>query len=232
MNVLSFDKQIRVISSLVEGVSIRSTERLCEVNRETVGTLGLTIGEACHRLHDNLMRDLQIGVLEVDELWARLWKGQRRRRPGDHPDFGDQYTYIGLDAVKKAIIGFATGKRTQETTDAFALDLRARILNQPQITSDGYTPYAEAVRQAFGSEADFAMIIKEGHLYGDDVRSPSGPFIVHVTGEPDPAHITTNHDPGRVLSLPTKGPHPQQEAQEPPGGGRFVRGPLQLLPSP
>ena len=193
MNRLPFNKQIRVVSALVEGCSIRTTERLCDVNRETIMNLGVSVGEACQRLHDALMQALHVDLLEVDELHAFLRKKQRRLQPKDPPDYGDQYTFIGLDAVRRAIVGFATGKRTQATADAFATDLRARILNRPQITSDGFMPYIEAVQRAFGADADYAMIIKGGQSYGNDERSQRGPRIIHLAGSPAPEHITTNH---------------------------------------
>jgi len=59
MNILPFDKQVQVISALTEGCSIRSTERLTTVNRNTIMSLSLRVGEGCERLHDGMMRDLQ-----------------------------------------------------------------------------------------------------------------------------------------------------------------------------
>ncbi len=70
MNVLPFDKQVRVISALVEGVSIRATERLTDVHRDTIMRLGVKIGHACERLHNQIMQGLHVNVLQLDELWS------------------------------------------------------------------------------------------------------------------------------------------------------------------
>ena len=69
MNTLPLDKQIQVISALTEGCSIRSTERLTNVNRNTVMSLSLRIGDGCENLHDRMMRDLQVNLIELDEQW-------------------------------------------------------------------------------------------------------------------------------------------------------------------
>ena len=85
MNVLPFEKQVQVISALTEGCSIRSTERLTNVNRNTIMSLGVRVGEGCARLHDRTMRDLQVNTIELDEQWDFIAKKQRHVRQGD-PD--------------------------------------------------------------------------------------------------------------------------------------------------
>lgn len=52
MNKTSLDKQIQIISALTEGCSIRATERLTGVHRDTIMRLGVRIGEGCEALHN------------------------------------------------------------------------------------------------------------------------------------------------------------------------------------
>lgn len=134
-NVLPFDKQIQCIAALTEGVSIRATERLTDVHRDTIMRLGVRVGNGCKRVHDQMMQNLQIPILELDEIWAYVGKKQRQAKPGE-TDKGDQYTYIAMDATQKAIISYETGKRNIETTLTFVDDLRSRVINRPQITTD------------------------------------------------------------------------------------------------
>ncbi len=159
MNILPFDQQIAAISALTEGVSIRATERLTGIHRDTIMRLGVRVGEGCARLHDSMMRGLQVPILEFDEIWSYVGKKQRRTAP-DETDQGDQYSYIALDSTNRAIIAFATGKRNEGTTRAFVNDVWKRILNRPQITTDGYGPYIEAVAECFGDGVDFAQLVK------------------------------------------------------------------------
>ena len=201
MNTLPLPKKVQVISNLCEGASIRSVERLTETHRDTVMRLGRDVGEGCARLHDRLFKDLQVNLLEVDELWSYVAKKQGHLKPGDSVEFGDWYTFLGLDANRKAIVSYLTGRRDGDSTDAFCADLRARILNRPQISSDGYQPYVSAIEEAFGADVDYGQIVKEyagstevvpvSHRYSPPrvVRTER----IKVAGEPDPDKISTSY---------------------------------------
>src|SRR5260370_8307970 len=52
MNVLPLEKQIQIVSALVEGNSIRSTARMVGVEHKTVMRVLLRVGERCQRLLD------------------------------------------------------------------------------------------------------------------------------------------------------------------------------------
>lgn len=83
MNILSLDKRVAAIAALTEGVSIRATERLTGIHRDTIMRLGVRVGEGCERLHDAMMRDLQVPVLQIDEIWGYVGKKQRQVQPGE-----------------------------------------------------------------------------------------------------------------------------------------------------
>ena len=88
MNTLSLQKQTEIVAALTEGCGIRTTERLTGTNRNTIMSLSLRVGAGCARLHDRLMRDLQVGALELDEQWDFIAKKQKRVRQdvdGDQP---------------------------------------------------------------------------------------------------------------------------------------------------
>lgn len=71
------------------------------------------------------------------------------------------FTYSAFGRKSKAILSWAVGKRTQETTNAFVADLRARILVVPLMTSDGLTLYVPAVASAFAGFVDYAQVVKQ-----------------------------------------------------------------------
>jgi len=200
MNTLPLTKKVQVISALVEGASIRSVERLTDTHRDTIMRLGRDVGEGCEKLHDRLFRDLQVNVLEVDELWAYIAKKQARLQPGDPSEWGDSYTFVGLDANRKAIVSYSVARRDGESTDAFCADLRTRILNRPQISTDGFVPYIAAIEQAFGADVDYGQIVKE--YAGSTAVVPvshrySPPRVVRterirVAGHPDTDKISTS----------------------------------------
>lgn len=161
MNHLAFAKQIEVISLLTEGSSLRATERLTGVSRNTIMRLSRLVGDACDRLHHARMRNLQVSRLELDETWSFVQKKQKRVEAHHPPEQGDCYLWLALDSARKAIISYRVGKRAAEDARAFVADLRSRVVNRPQITTDGYAPYVEAIEGAFGTEVDYAMLKKQ-----------------------------------------------------------------------
>jgi IS1 family transposase len=163
--------------------------------------VSVRVGEGCARLHDRLMRDLQVNLIELDEQWDFVAKKQRHVTTGDPEAFGDVWLFVALAATQKAVLSYVVGKRSTENTEALAMDLRARIVNRPQITSDGYTPYPGAVEAAFGWDVDFAQLTKK---YVSDSSLPDAahrysPGLVSgvqkdvIRGMPDPEKISTSY---------------------------------------
>lgn len=72
MNVLPFPTRVRIIATLVEGISIRATARLCGVDKDAVMALGVLIGLACMSLHDSLVQRVRAALIETDEVWAAI----------------------------------------------------------------------------------------------------------------------------------------------------------------
>lgn len=159
MNILSIEKQIQAIAALTEGMSIRATERLTGAHRDTVMRLGVRVGQGCALLHDRMMYGLNIGRIEIDELWAYIGKKQAHVTIGEF-DKGDAYTFLAMDGTNKAIISHLTGKRNAMNTRHFISDLRQRVVNQPQITTDGYPHYVDAIQGIFGPQVDYARLVK------------------------------------------------------------------------
>ena len=182
MNILPFDKQVAAISALTEGVSIRATERLTDIHRDTIMRLGVRVGEGCAKVHDRLMRDVQVALIELDEVWSFVAKKQKHVTRDDCAGVGDQYLFTAMDATGKAILSYKVGKRTAENTRAFVADLRGRVINRPTISSDAFNAYPEAVELAFGDDVDYGQILK----------------VLH--GEPGP-DAARRYSPGHVVGV-------------------------------
>ncbi len=185
MNVLPTEKQITIVAALTEGCSIRAIERLTEVHRDTIMSLGVRVGQGCARLHDRLFRELPTQLLQLDEIWSFIGAKQAHRKPGHPGYFGDCYTWTALDAVHKAIVSYHVGTRSWDDCRAFIWDLRERLTQQVQITSDGYAPYAPTIRAAFGWNVDYAQLQK---VYEEDLEGERR----------DAAH---RYSPGRVVRV-------------------------------
>jgi transposase-like protein/IS1 family transposase len=197
---ISPEKATLALRLLLEGNSIRSTERITQLDRNTIMRLLLLAGERSQKLMYEKMRNLKLSYLQCDEIWTFCQKKQRHVRKGESPEFGDQWVFVALDEKTKLVPQFVVGKRTKETTLQFLNGLRWTLNeDQLQITTDGYHFY-RAIQSVFAGRVHFAQLVK---LFGDygqhdtpEARySPSGLTEVIskvVDGNPDPDHISTS----------------------------------------
>jgi IS1 family transposase len=198
-NVLNADKQIAVISSLAEGSSIRSIERITGVHRDTIMRLGVKVGQGCASLMDAKMRDLDCNRLEMDEIWGFVGKKDRNVRMNDSSHVGSVWTFCAIDADTKLVPAFKVGKRDTATANEFVQDVANRMRNRVQISTDGLRAYVEAVEKSFGADVDFAQIVKTyGHEEVSDNRRYSAPDFVSsekkvITGNPNERLISTSY---------------------------------------
>src|SRR5262245_42086868 len=157
-NGLKLEKQVAVIAALVEGASVRSIERMTGVHRDTILRLMVRAAKSAAAYSDRTLRDLECRRLELDEIWAYVAKQQRNvDLDDDWARVGDQYTFVALDPETKLIPCWLTGKRTAETTLDFVLDLRDRLKNRVQLSSDAFLPYVNAIEAAFGHNVDYGQ---------------------------------------------------------------------------
>lgn len=208
MNTLSLESKAQVAALLVDGCSIRAAERMTGIHRDTIMRLGLDAGDACANLHDALVRNVQPALVQADEMWTFVGKKAKRVRPGDRAEFGDQYVFLAMDAVTKLVISYRVGRRSAENTYAFIADLRSRVLGRPQISTDGWTPYPDAINEAFGRDVDHGVVEKQ---YAAPVAqeasrrySPSRLVRVEkraVLGMPDEREISTSYSERLNLSV-------------------------------
>jgi IS1 family transposase len=169
-NVLDQQKQQAIIHLLVEGNSIRSIERLTGVHRDTIMRLAVKVGGKCKAFLNAWQRNLKLRHVQVDEIWTFVGCKQHNVNKAivRTPEMGDQFLYVAFDQDTKLMVTFAIGKRTAETTQAFMYDLADRIVSDaPQLSTDGFNAYPNAVKNAFGDEVSYGQIIKE---FGEPVQ--------------------------------------------------------------
>ena len=202
-NHLSKDKQIAVTAALAEGNSIRSIERMTGVHRDTIMRLGVRIGQGCARLLDQKMRGLDCQRIELDEIWGFIGKKVRNLREDDDPTFGDVWTFCAIDAETKLVPSYkVASKRNMPTTVEFIADLKSRLNNRVQISSDAMNAYSDAIEYVFGRDVDYAQIVKtygsEDSKYSTPERKYSPSRIassekIWIMGKPDPNTVSTSY---------------------------------------
>lgn len=199
MNNLKQDKQVAVIQCLVNGASVRATERITDVHRDTIMRLTVKAGKNCESLMDSNLRNLNCKSIQLDEIWGFVGKKQRRLTENDdQSEKGDFWTFVALDADTRLVPSYKIGKRNLETTVSFLTDLSARLANRVQLSSDAMPAYVDAIDRVFGANVDYAQIVKsyEAESIGEGRYSP--PRVVSVSrrpriGNPDIRHISTSY---------------------------------------
>jgi hypothetical protein len=111
----------RILHCLVEGNRVGGTARLCDVEKRTAPNLLTLAGEACEKLFEERVRNVQVKDLELDEVWTFVGCKQRQLTPErfEKGMRGDAYTFIGLERTSKLVVAWHLGKRDRVNTEDF-----------------------------------------------------------------------------------------------------------------
>lgn len=192
MEKLSTDKRSQVLRCLIEGSSIRSTERITGVAKSTILRYLAEAGEACSAFLDEKMQGLPCDTLQLDEVWSFVGCHEKNKEGAVNEHPGDVWTWTAICADTKIIPSFRVGDRSADTAFDFCRDLSGRFSGHLQITSDGLQSYRFGIGHNF-PDADFAQLVK---IYG---RDDQGNEIVTgikrqvIQGSPNPDKISTSY---------------------------------------
>src|SRR5436190_22371129 len=209
MNKLPLETRIRILNLLVESSSLRSISRVCDVSINTVTKLLVDAGRVCAAFHDEKVRGVKARRVQVDEIWSFTYAKQKNVATAKRQDlaYGDTWTWTAIEAESKLLITWLVGGRDSDYAIAFMDDLRDRLANRVQLTSDGHKAYLEAVEGAFGGDVDYAMLVKIFGAAPDAFKgrySPAeciGARKERIEGNPDPKHISTSFAERSNLSV-------------------------------
>ena len=200
MNKLPTAKRAKILTLLIEGMSMRAASRSEDISINTVTKLLVDAGEACAKYHDETVRDVAASNIQCDEIWSFCYaKGKNVSKAKSAPlGAGDVWTWTAIDSDSKMILAYEVGDRSGLTALEFMDDLRSRLAHRVQLTTDGHRAYLEAVEGAFGADVDYAQLAK---IYGESPEgekrySPAtcvGSRRHYVSGRPDPQAVSTSH---------------------------------------
>ncbi len=208
MNKLPLETRVQILTMLCEGSSMRSISRVCDVSFNSVVKLLVDAGKVCADFHDNAVRNVKSQRIQADEIWSFSYAKQKNVSAAKSaPEgAGDVWTWTAIDADTKLIVSWHVGDRSRHTATAFISDLRARLANKVQLTTDGHKAYLTAVEEV-DFDADYAMLNKifaRDPYVGPGRYSP--PIVVGtqteiIRGNPDPAHISTSFAERQNLTM-------------------------------
>lgn len=207
MNKLPLEKRVQILSMLCEGSSMRSISRVADVSINTVTKLLVDAGAACAAFHDTKVRNVAAKAVQCDEIWSFSYaKNKNVKFAKAAPEgAGDVWTWTAIDADSKLIVSWHVGDRSQHTGISFMGDLKARLANRVQLTTDGHKAYLKAV-QVVDFDADYAMLNK---IFATDYEgmgrySPPkciGAIKNPIMGNPDPALVNTSFAERQNLTM-------------------------------
>jgi IS1 family transposase len=201
MRKLDPKARAQILHLLCEGQSIRSVSRVTGASKNTITKLLIDAGKACMAYHDEHVRNVEAKRVQVDEIWSFTYAKQKNvaMAKAAPADAGDTWTWTAIDADSKLIVSYFVGGQDSECAMWFMDDLRSRLANRVQLTSDGHYAYLEAVEGAFGGDIDYAVLVK---LYGTAPEAVKGRYSPakcigarkdKVEGNSDPKHVPTSY---------------------------------------
>ena len=197
MNRLPLNKRVLILRCLLEGMGIRSTARTADVEKKTVSRLLAAAGYTSAAYQDRTLRNLSCKRIQVDEIWAFVYakEGNLPKARAAPSSAGDVYTWIAMCPDTRLVPTWRVGDRSAETAMAFIQDLKDRLAQRVQLTSDGYKPYVEAVEAAFGGQIDYAMLAKIYKQEEIELQQQ------RKFGKPDPDYTSTSMIERQNLTL-------------------------------
>src|ERR1700693_3478172 len=108
MNKLPLEKRVQILSMLVEGSSMRSISRVCDVSINTVAKLLIDAGAVCAIFHHEKVRHVRSKSVQCDEMWSFAYAKSRNLKHAKAAPWGagDVWTWTGIDADSKLIISW------------------------------------------------------------------------------------------------------------------------------
>jgi IS1 family transposase len=209
MKKLDRDTRAQVLHLLCEGNSIRGTARLVGVSKTTILKLVEDAGCAAAWYQDRVFQNLECKRIQVDEVWGFVGAKAKNADPALKAagQAGDAWLWVATDADTKLVPSWLVGGRDSDAAIIFMDDLASRLANRVQLTSDGHKAYLEAVEGAFGSDIDYAMLVK---LYGEAVEGTKGRYSPaecigarkeRIEGNPDMKHVSTSYSERNNLNV-------------------------------
>jgi len=197
---LSVEKAINVLSLLVEGMSVRSIERVTGVHRDTILDLLVLVGSRCERLLESRIRNIAVKDVQADEIWGFVAMKEKTKKAKDIEDdnVGDAYCFIAIERETKLVLAWHLGRRSAEDAMVFTEKLNEATQGRFQLTTDGFKAYMYAVSYSLGTRVDFAQLVKVYAAQREREQRYSPAEVVETIrliqiGDPAQHRICTSH---------------------------------------
>jgi len=196
------DDASRVISLMIEGMSISGIQRHTRMHHTTILSLLNVAGLRCEKLLSSRIKNIPVQDVQCDEIWGFVQKKEQHKWPWEAhaPKVGDAYCFVAIERNLKLVLAHRLGStRTKIETEGFIQDLRRATAPQRfQLTTDGMQLYAKAILANLRDRVDYAQLVKiyANSQEGERRYSPPDvieaiPKVIHC--DPNRERICTSH---------------------------------------
>lgn len=177
------------------------------VAKNTIVKLLVELGAACSDCMDKTLVNLKCERVQCDEIWSFIGAKNKNvtaaRAAKGHA--GDVWTWVAMDADTKLVCSWQVGKRDWWSAKTLIEDLKKRMANRIQLSTDGLRWYLFAVNQEFEGDIDYGVIKKiYAPNYSEGRYSPPECIACNkkeLVGDPDPKFISTSYIERQNLTM-------------------------------
>ena len=144
---------LRGATALAEGLRIRATGRLVDVDKDTVTHWLPVLGQHCQNVMNYFFRHLHLHECQLDELWTFIDKKAAQLTPLEKlaEIYGDAWVWMAFSPMYKLVPAWVVGKRTLRHARRLVFRLKAATDGHiPFFTSDALPHDADALRDVYG----------------------------------------------------------------------------------
>jgi hypothetical protein len=100
---------------LLEGNSIRSTERITGLHRDTILRLLVLAGERCEKFLGKALVNVPVTDGQCDEIWGYVFKKEAHKTPleAHNKGIGDAYCFVAIKRNTKHLLNFTLARATR-----------------------------------------------------------------------------------------------------------------------
>lgn len=141
----------RALKALAEGLGIRSTARVFDVDPNTIESWLREAAEHMEAVSRYLIHDLHLTQVQVDELWALLGR-QDVDSQSQQKQRGKRWVWVGIDPLSKLMLAFVVGDHSLGCAQLLIHAITSLLAPGciPLFMSDQWASYVTALLTHFG----------------------------------------------------------------------------------
>ena len=169
-----------MLRHLVEGCSLRGTARLTGVSYGAVSKTLREAGPLAAAFHGAHVRGVAPKRVQLDEIWNYIGAKRKNAPKAKVAESGDFWLWTAICPDTKLLISFLLGGRNARMARGIIEDLKSRVETFPDICTDGYPAYEEAIYDVFeGRAAHTELVFNEKRVtHGDPDLALQGTSFV------------------------------------------------------